>query len=84
MLAQKTFLGDINSTKVYNILLYVSTTQGDANGFGAFEHHTSTVVVLPEWLPMEEMQQAMVDVVSHEFFHIVTPLERAFEGNTVF
>jgi predicted metalloprotease with PDZ domain len=74
MLAQKTFLGDINSTKVYNILLYVATTQGDAKGFGALEHHTSTVVVLPEWLPMEEMQQAMVDVVSHEFFHIVTPL----------
>jgi hypothetical protein len=31
-------------------------------------------VVLPEQLPRETLEQAMVDVVSHEFFHIVTPL----------
>lgn len=75
MKAQKTFLGDINSTKVYNILLYLSKMDGkDANGMGALEHHTSTVVVLPEALPKERLEQAMVDVVSHEFFHIVTPL----------
>jgi predicted metalloprotease with PDZ domain len=75
MSAQKAFLGDIDSTKEYNILLYLSEmTETDAQGFGALEHHTSTVVVLPESLPNERMEQAMVDVVSHEFFHIVTPL----------
>lgn len=74
MAAQKNFLGEISSTKEYNILLYVAAMQDDAKGFGALEHHTSTVVVLPEWLPMEEMQKAMIDVVSHEFFHTVTPL----------
>ncbi len=73
--AQKAFLGDINSTKHYNILLYLSTLdESDASGFGALEHHTSTVVVLPEQLPKDRLEQAMVDVVSHEFFHIVTPL----------
>ncbi|MUH38120.1 peptidase M61 [Zobellia amurskyensis] len=73
--AQKTFLGDINGTKVYNILLYLSTMEADdASGFGALEHHTSTVVVLPEAMPKDGLEQAMVDVVSHEFFHIVTPL----------
>ncbi|MBT2162539.1 M61 family metallopeptidase [Zobellia barbeyronii] len=73
--AQKTFLGDINGTKIYNILLYLSTMEADdASGFGALEHHTSTVVVLPEAMPKERLEQAMVDVVSHEFFHIVTPL----------
>jgi predicted metalloprotease with PDZ domain len=46
----------------------------DANGFGALEHHTSTVVVLPEVMQKEALEEAMVDVVSHEFFHIVTPL----------
>ncbi|WP_422081793.1 peptidase M61 [Ulvibacterium sp.] len=75
MTAQKAFLGDIDGTKEYNILLYLSTMEpSDASGFGALEHHTSTVVVLPEAMPQDRLEQAMVDVVSHEFFHIVTPL----------
>ncbi len=75
MRAQKAFLGDTDSTREYNILLYLSTmNQDDATGFGALEHHTSTVVVFPEQMPMEGLEQLMVDVVSHEFFHIVTPL----------
>ena len=75
MAAQKTFLGDIDGTKQYTILLYLSKMgETDANGFGALEHHTSTVVVLPEVMPKEALEEAMVDVVSHEFFHIVTPL----------
>lgn len=75
MAAQKAFLGDIDSTKEYSILLYLSQMgDADANGFGALEHHTSTVVVLPEVMQKEALEQAMVDVVSHEFFHIVTPL----------
>ncbi len=73
--AQKAFLGEIDGTKEYNILLYLSTlSETDASGFGALEHHTSTVVVLPEQMPKDALEQAMVDVVSHEFFHIVTPL----------
>lgn len=75
MAAQKAFLGDIDGTKEYSILLYLSQMgENDANGFGALEHHTSTVVVLPEVMEKERLEQAMVDVVSHEFFHIVTPL----------
>jgi predicted metalloprotease with PDZ domain len=75
MAAQKAFLGEIDGTKEYNILLHLSSLEEtDATGFGALEHHTSTVVVLPEQMPRETLEQAMVDVVSHEFFHIVTPL----------
>ncbi len=75
MRGQKAFLGNIDSTKEYNILLHLSTLESDAaSGFGALEHHTSTVVVLPEQMRKEQIVQAMVDVVSHEFFHIVTPL----------
>jgi predicted metalloprotease with PDZ domain len=75
MTAQKAFLGDVDSTKEYVILLYLSELDApDAKGFGALEHHTSTVVVLPESMPKEQLEQVMVDVVSHEFFHIVTPL----------
>ncbi|MFN7100497.1 MAG: peptidase M61 [Flavobacterium sp.] len=75
MIAQKTFLGKINATKKYTVLLYLSSMQpNDAKGFGALEHPTATTVVMPEVLPKEELVKNMKDVVSHEFFHIVTPL----------
>jgi predicted metalloprotease with PDZ domain len=74
MMAQKRFLGPINSTKKYSILLYLSTMNEDAQGFGALEHPTSTTVVFPEMMTKEELNEQLKDVVSHEFFHIVTPL----------
>lgn len=75
MTAQKTFLGKINATKKYSVLLYLSSMKDkDAKGFGALEHPTATTVVLPEMLPKEELVKSMKDVVSHEFFHILTPL----------
>ena len=73
--AQKRFLGDIDNTSKYSILLYLADPEElDAKGFGALEHHTSTVVILPETMPLETLNGAMTDVVSHEFFHILTPL----------
>ncbi|MEG9326703.1 peptidase M61 [Salinimicrobium catena] len=74
--AQKRFLGDVDDTQKYAILLYLSATpgEGDAGNFGALEHHSSTVVVLPEMMSAEELEKNMIDIVSHEFFHIVTPL----------
>jgi predicted metalloprotease with PDZ domain len=75
MTAQKFFLGNINSTKKYTVLLYLSSLKpDDAKGFGALEHPTATTVVLPEMLPLDQLEGIMRDVVSHEFFHIVTPL----------
>ena len=75
MQAQKVYLGDVNSTPRYDIYLYLSKGDADSpKGFGALEHHTSTVVVLPEAMPDAALAESMVDVVSHEFFHIVTPL----------
>nr|WP_317130373.1 hypothetical protein [Antarcticibacterium arcticum] len=72
--AQKRFLGDIDNTSNYAILLYLSDPEDlDAQGYGALEHHTSTVVVLPEVMPLDALNQTMTDVVSHEFFHILTP-----------
>ena len=75
MTAQKAFMGDINSTKKYSILLYLSTmAPNDAQGMGALEHNNSTVVVLPEMLPLPVLEKYMIDIVSHEFFHIIAPL----------
>lgn len=76
MTAQKAFLGNFNSTKKYSVLIYLSDLQkeNDAKGFGALEHPTATTVVMPEAMGVEELGEQLKDVVSHEFFHIVTPL----------
>lgn len=74
MTAQKHFLGNINSTKKYSVLLYLSTSKNDALGSGALEHPTATTVVFPERISKEQLITMMKDVVSHEFFHTVTPL----------
>ncbi len=75
MTAQKNFLGEFDSTKKYAVLLYLAdNTKPDAEGYGALEHPTATTVVFPEALPIEQLKEQLKDVVSHEFFHIVTPL----------
>lgn len=75
MQAQKAYLGDVNATPRYDIYLYLSEGKEESpKGFGALEHHTSTVVVLPESMDEAALAESMIDVVSHEFFHIVTPL----------
>ncbi len=76
MTAQKNFLGKFNSTKKYSVLIYLSDVkrEDDAHGFGALEHPTATTVVMPDAMSGEELAEQLKDVVSHEFFHIVTPL----------
>ncbi len=75
MEAQKAYLGSVNSTKRYDIYLYLADNTDEApGGFGALEHHTSTVVVMAESMSEAGLDASMIDVVSHEFFHILTPL----------
>ncbi len=75
MRAQKAFMGSINTNKRYTVLLYLSNIkEKDAMGFGALEHHTSTTVVFPEMMSEEALGEQIKDVVSHEFFHTITPL----------
>lgn len=76
MTAQKNFLGSINTTSKYSVLIYLSDMESgqDAQGFGALEHPTATTVVMPEQMPTGDLAGQLKDVVSHEFFHIVTPL----------
>lgn len=75
MTAQKNFLGNFNATKKYSVLIYLSDiAKPDAEGFGALEHPTATTVVMPEMMQIDELAEQLKDIVSHEFFHIVTPL----------
>jgi predicted metalloprotease with PDZ domain len=77
MQAQKRFLGNANTTKSYDILLLLMSMeelQHYGGMQGALEHHTSTTVVFYEELDTESLKEYLVDVVSHEFFHTLTPL----------
>ncbi len=76
VIAQKKFLGDMNTNKKYAIMLYLAgNDEPHIKGFGALEHHESTSVVLPEMMPKEAIDKTITDVVSHEFFHTVNPLK---------
>jgi len=75
MQSQKAYLGDMTSTSRYDIYLYLSNgKENSPKGYGALEHHTSTVVVMPEYWNEEKLARVLFDMVAHEFFHIVTPL----------
>ena len=77
MRAQKRFLGDANTTKSYDILLLLMSMeelQHYGGVQGALEHHTSTTVVFYEGLDTASLKEYLTDVVSHEFFHTLTPL----------
>lgn len=72
--------GDLPAEK-YTVLIYGMDLKQSMLGVGALEHHTSTVVNVPDisdqYLKMmadESMLQLLRDIVAHEFFHIVTPL----------
>ena len=72
MVAQKNYLGPINTTSKYAVLCYItSEDEDDAKGIGALEHNFSTVAVFRETMGSQDL----VDVISHEFFHTLTPLK---------
>lgn len=71
--ASAAYLGGTLPVDRYTILLYLSGDQSFSRGYGALEHNTSTVFVLPE-VPVSALAQTIKDVAAHEFFHIVTPL----------
>ena len=75
------YLGGDLPAKQYAVLIYGQTLQQAMAGSGALEHHTSTVLNVPdvrvEVLKMfseGDPMQIYRDIVAHEFFHIVTPL----------
>jgi len=76
MQAQTNFLKDFSTTKEYNVLVYLFDPKVYPwRNFGALEHLSSTTVVYPETYTKERLSRGMVNgTVSHEFFHIVTPL----------
>lgn len=71
--AQGKYLGGTLPADKYTILLYMFTGASKSGSAGALEHFTSTVMTYPE-TDGENFVEPFKDVISHEFFHIVTPL----------
>ena len=74
MKAQKQYLGNLKTTDSYTILLF-GLPSSIFSGFGALEHHSSTIGVFNDDFNQEVIEESARDVISHEFFHIVTPLQ---------
>jgi predicted metalloprotease with PDZ domain len=85
--AAKNYMGGKLPVNKYAFLYYFNSEQPTVKGQGAWEHSYSSFYSLPE-LPQERFISTIIDVSSHEFFHIVTPLNicskevREFNFNT--
>jgi len=85
--AAKNYLGGKLPVNKYAFLYYFNSEQPTVQGQGAWEHSYSSFYSLPE-LPQERYAAKVIDISSHEFFHIVTPLNicskevREFNFNT--
>jgi len=73
MLATKDYLGGKLPVDKYAFIFYFNGEQKKMETSGAWEHSYSSFYSLDE-MPQEEAIGMWVDVSSHEFFHIVTPL----------
>jgi len=66
------YLGGTLPVDKYAVLIYCVTAAQAGSSYGALEHHTSTVLYMPEF--GEQFYSGVSDITSHEFFHIITPL----------
>lgn len=77
VLAAESYLFGKLPMKKYAFLIYLfdpnAERTGGLYGSGALEHATSSVYFMPI-LPKVEFGNYMADVASHEFLHIITPL----------
>jgi predicted metalloprotease with PDZ domain len=71
--AQVSYLGGTMPVKKYAFLVYLNNGGGLSGSQGALEHSYSSVYYMPEGTD-DNIVQFFLDVASHEFFHIVTPL----------
>ncbi|NMH89075.1 M61 family metallopeptidase [Flavivirga algicola] len=63
------------TTSRYDIQIYFFDGEKiNPKDYGALEHHSSTVMVMPENTPKKELYADLKYFISHEFFHTITPL----------
>ena len=67
------YLGGKLPVDKYAVLIYCASSEDMGTGYGALEHHRSTVLYMPE-VASDFFYDGIRDITAHEFFHIVTPL----------
>lgn len=67
------YLGGDLPVEKYAVLIYCVPLEEAGTSYGALEHHTSTVLYMPEF-EGEQFYAGVRDITAHEFFHIITPL----------
>lgn len=73
LMATKDYLGGKLPVDKYAFIYYLNGEQPQMNESGAWEHSYSSFYSIPEQ-PEKDAINNWVDISSHEFFHIVTPL----------
>jgi predicted metalloprotease with PDZ domain len=71
--AAANYLGGELPVEKYAVLIYCEDPKNMGMSYGALEHHQSTVLYMPE-SGKSSFYKGVVDITSHEFFHIITPL----------
>tara|TARA_R110002033_G_scaffold78102_1_gene129643 strand:- start:179 stop:3019 length:2841 start_codon:yes stop_codon:yes gene_type:complete len=73
--SQLTYLKNFETTSRYDIQIYFADeVKIKPKDYGALEHHSSTVMVMPETMAKKELFYHFKNLLAHEFFHIITPL----------
>lgn len=67
------YLGGKLPVDKYAFIMYFSEPSAVQSGQGALEHSYSSFYYMTEG-PQQQMAPQLVDIASHEFYHIVTPL----------
>jgi predicted metalloprotease with PDZ domain len=70
---QAKYLGGKLPVNKYSFLIYLSDHDGISGGYGALEHSYGSMYYLIDG-NNSTIAQTVRDVASHEFFHVVTPL----------
>lgn len=71
--AAAVYLGGTLPVEKYAVLIYCADPEKMGAGYGALEHHKSTVLYMPE-VDDDFFYNGVRDITAHEFFHIITPL----------
>ena len=71
--AQNQYLGNILPVDRYSFIVYLSPNGYASGTVGALEHARSSLFCLLEEKP-DKISKMVVNIASHEFFHMVTPL----------
>lgn len=71
---QESYLSELKTTDKYTVILY-EVSENIHPDLAALEHNYGTQAVFSDQLSLEYLEERIFDIISHEFFHVLTPLQ---------